>query len=208
MFDPTLMVVAAKVLEKTLNRALLYDPATRLKLTKIQSARILVECSAPDVTLTFEIHEDNISIKTVDDGLDYDVKLKGKGEDFLLLASTAKPHLSNTNIEVSGKITILNTIKHILSDIELDWEQALTDILGVFAGKIAADSLRASWDWTNSQRHLLKENLSAFLTDEIEVLPSLTELQSFYENVDNLNSAVQRCELRLNRIKSKLETNR
>lgn len=204
--DPSIHVALGIALEKCLNTALKYDPGTRYKIEALAGTQIKVCTHAPDITLIFIIEEKNIRVQTVDEDIDADVTISGLFTDFLALVGQDSHSLSDLNIEISGKVSLLNTIKEILSDIDIDWEEPLTEWLGTVPGHAAAKTIRQTFSWSERQKKQFEERLPEYLTEELKAIPSRTELTIFYESVDELASHTQRLEARLARLKPQPQT--
>lgn len=204
--DPSISTAIGLILENSLNTALRYDPATRVKLQALNSKIVKLSCLSPDIELVFFITDEKIRVSTIDDTNDADVIISGEASEFLNLLGQSTHSLSDLNIEISGKVNLLNQIQTILSDVEIDWEEPLTEILGVVPGHALAESLRSSFSWAKKQSDSVKQAIPELLTEELRVVPSETELNHFYQEVDQLSSASQRIDARIQRIKHTLAT--
>ncbi|MFL0804996.1 MAG: SCP2 sterol-binding domain-containing protein [Agarilytica sp.] len=204
--DPSVASAIGLILEKSLNLALNYDPGTRNKLQALRDKSVRVKCESPTLLLTFFISQDSIRVHTVDDGNLADVTISGQTRDFIKLIGQPAHNLNDLHIDVSGKVNILNHIQNILSDIDIDWEEPLTEILGVIPGHALAESIRSTLNWAQRQTRDFKDALPDLLTEELRVLPSESELNDYYKNVDQLASASQRIDARVQRLKSTLSS--
>lgn len=204
--DPSISTAIGLILEKSLNTALRYDPATRVKLQALNSKIVKLSCHSPNIELTFFITDEEIRVSAIDDANDADVIISGEASEFLSLLGQSTYSLSDLNIEISGKVSLLNQIQTILSDVEIDWEEPLTEILGVVPGHALAESLRSSFSWVKKQSDSMKQAIPELLTEELRAVPSETELNHFYQEVDQLSSASQRIDARIQRIKQTLAT--
>ncbi len=204
--DPSIDSAIGLALEKSLNLALKYDPSTRNKLQALQDKSVRVRCESPALSLTFFITQENIRVSSVDDGYSADVTISGQARDFLKLIGQPTHSLNDLHIDVSGKVNLLNHIKNILSDVDIDWEEPLTEILGIVPGHALAESIRSTFGWVKRQSHDFEEALPDLLTEELRALPSESELNDYYKNVDQLSSASQRIDARVQRLKNILSS--
>lgn len=202
--DPSISTAIGLALEKCLNLALRYDPATQAKLRTLNNKIIKLSCRSPNIDLVFFIENEKVRVSTADQENDADVVISGEASEFLSLLGQSTHSLNDLNIEISGKVNILNQIKTILADLDIDWEEPLTEILGIVPGHALAESLRASFHWIKKQSTSLAEAIPDLLSEELRAVPSATELKCFYQDVDQLSSDSQRIDARIQRIKHSL----
>ncbi len=198
--------MTAAILEAGVNRALKHDPATQLKLAKLSGCVLQLVCTSPDVELFFVITEGKIRVLSHCESA-ADVSLSGQAIDFLGLIGESPHSLADADITVSGKVSLLNHLKGILSGLEIDWEDMLADIIGVLPANVAAQTARTSRRWFKQQQRDLRTMLPEYLIEELKVVPSKTELEIFFQEVDELWSAAQRAEAKLQRIRETLKKN-
>lgn len=201
--DPSISVAIALILEKSLNQALQYDPATRLKLSALANKSVKITVSQPSIALTFCLLDDSIQVKTYSEN-DADVEISGTALDFLTAIEGSKHSMADSQLNISGKITVLNHLKEILSDIDIDWEEPLNEIFGVIPGHTLAESLKSSWHWLRQQTQGLQHGIPTYLSEELRAIPTQCELEHFYDEVDQLKSSATRLEAKLKRIQKKI----
>ncbi len=199
--DPSIHTALGIAIEKCLNTALKYDPGTRHKLSALAGKIIKLNCQSPDITLIFIIEKDNLRVHTVDEDIEADIEISGQSKDFLSLIGKDPHSLSDINIDISGKVNLLNQIKEILGDLDIDWEEPLTEWLGIVPGHAVAENIRKVFAWGERQKQEFEARLPEYLTEELRAVPSQPELAKFYEDVDSVVSSVQRLEARIERLK-------
>jgi len=203
--DPTINTAIGAAIEKCLNFALKYDPASRNQLSALENYILCVHAQSPELKLYFTATHNKIDVRSHSDS-EPDVSVSGKAIDFILAMAGPKHSLADSHISVSGKIHLLNLIKALLADLDIDWEQALTEIVGVVPGHAAAEATRTSMRWIKQQTSYALTSLPDYLAEELRAIPSKTELENFYDGVDQLKSASQRLEAKIVRLKKSLST--
>ncbi|WP_086930302.1 ubiquinone biosynthesis accessory factor UbiJ [Agarilytica rhodophyticola] len=203
---PEISTAVAAIIEKSINLALKYDPATRLQLQALSGRSICIECQSPDIQLFFFLEDTQVIVNAHSDEAT-DVKISGNTSDFISMLGQSTHSFAESNITVSGKINVLNQLKEILSDLEIDWEQPLTEIIGILPGHALAQSIRASFNWARRQQQEVKRVLPEYLTEELRLIPAKAEINKYNQDVDMIKSAVQRLEARVQRLKNQLSTN-
>ncbi len=212
--NPDIATVVSLALEKSINLALRYDPATREKLRALAPTRIALTISQPDIPLLFFIEQNTIEENTnkenavrvsmFDEADDADIRLTGKASEFLSLMGKETHSLADVDIDVSGKVSVLNQLQSILGDLDIDWEEPLTEILGVVPGHTVATMIRNAFDWGKTQQQSIHNALPDILTEELRLLPAQTELSHFYNAVDDVSAAAQRLQARIQQLQNSL----
>ncbi len=195
--DPTLLVFFARSIETLINAALKYDPATRQKLSQLTSV-LAIHSQSPDISVYCQSTANGIRLLShYEDKADVEIT----GSPSALLSLLKKPTtFANSDLHVSGNVGLLQQWQQALQDIDIDWEDAISGVLGDIAGPMLAQKLRqgAAWakDFHQEQWRLLKE----YLPEELQVVPSKAELDHFYQAVSELSMDTDRISARLNRI--------
>ncbi|MFL0810363.1 MAG: SCP2 sterol-binding domain-containing protein [Agarilytica sp.] len=204
MLDPSLYSLAASALERAINIALKYDPASQARLAQLDNTNIQIQTHNPSAHFSFLINDRAVLVSAVHEAQESDVKISGEFFDFFTLATQKEASLAKLDIEVSGKVGVLEDIKNILTDLDIDWEAPINEIFGNVPGHAIAQAVRQSSAWLNKQTNNLSDSLPALLIDELELLPSETELKQFYKEVDEANALSQRIHARIQRIQSSI----
>lgn len=201
--DPTLLSGVAVALEKAINSALCYDPGTRSKLNELEGCSLKIHCLAPEFSLLFYLRRDHIEVGTYSEAV-ADIEISGKLVDFLQAIENGKHSYAESRLTISGKISRLNDLKTIFSQLDIDWEEPLTELFGTLSGHALAEGLRGSWQWANQQKSQFEKLLSPYLSEELRILPARTELNAFYNKVDEFRSRVERSAARIARLEKAL----
>ncbi len=198
--SPDIATAVSLALEKSINLALRYDPATREQLRSLAPTKIAVIVSEPEIPLLFLLEHDNVQVRLFSDTNDADIRLNGKATEFLSLMGKETHSLGDVDIDVSGKVSVLNQLQSILKGLDIDWEEPLTEVLGVVPGHQVANIIRNAFSWGKTQHGTFVQALPEILTEELQLLPSQTELTHFYNAVDEVSSATQRLQARIQQL--------
>jgi len=197
--DPTLQTSVAIIIERCINTALRFDPATKAKLANIDGAILAFQCLRPELKLFFCVDTTAINVKSYCE-IPPDVTISGELADFINVMSDSSKTFAASELSVSGKIHVLSQLQEILADADIDWEEPLADIIGVVPGHLVAQSARNAWQWLNTQKRQFEQNFRPYLEEELRAIPSQVELQSFYDDVDDTNARLNRVEARIQRL--------
>lgn len=187
-------------LEACINKALRYDPASRLKLHALAGKRLSVKAHAPDVELTLAITSDETKIFTVSPIADTTAEclLEGQFSGFIALLNGPKTSLAGSQLTLKGETGFLMSLLDITRQLDIDWEDALAEHFGQNAGHNIAELVRFKSSQFARTGQRMPQYIHDFLTEEIRCLPSAFELEDFYDGVDDLREGIERLEARIN----------
>ncbi len=202
MTDPTLIAAATAGLEASINTALQYDPATKLRLQTLAGKSLAIEITELQQTLC--IHFDEQQIRCNRDAENPTTRLVGSLPGLLNLALGEQVNLADSDVQAWGNTALLSDIKTIASDLDIDWEEAINDWMGDVLGHQLAEKIRLQVGWIKQRGQTGKRLISEFMTEELRAIPSASELKHFSADVDHLRLAADRAAARLQRLKQKL----
>ncbi len=105
--------------------------------------------------------------------------------------------VTHKNIEVSGDLVFLQDFKNILSEIEPDFEESLSKIIGDPLAHTVGTFFREANQTQNDFRKTVGRNLTEYLQEETDCLPTRDEAETFYKQVDQLYLDTERLEAKL-----------
>ena len=199
MLDPTLTSALTASAETALNRLLDYDPATRARLQKLQGRSLAVEISELKLCLCAYFETDGVRISTIAE--QPDTTLSGSLPALLRLAQSDRATLADSGVRVRGDMDLLIAVRAIVNDMELDWEQAISDRFGDLAGHQLAAGIRSQWHWLREREASGRRLVGEFLTEELRAIPGALELQHFSQQVDDLRLDCDRLQARVQRLR-------
>ena len=199
--DPSISTAAIAGLESAINMALRYDPGTRAALKKIQGQILAVQSTAPPFTFFLQTCDDDRETLRLFSDHDHQCSptthLRGPLTAIAALAMTDSMTLANSGVEVMGSTAFLSDLQRILGQLDIDWEDALNQLIGELPGHQAAEHIRRVVDWTHQRARSGKRLLSEYLTEELRSLPAKPELKQFYAAVDEVRMQVDRLEQKI-----------
>ena len=184
--------------EEICNQLIKRDPMTLHNLSLLSAKVIVVECSAPALTLYLIPNADGIQIQSVYNDSP-DTTLKGSLADFiqLLTAKDKTTAMFGKTIQVTGDSTLATRFQEILADARIDWEAMLGDIIGDLPAHQVA--LFTAWknQWYKNTGASLLANLDEYLKEEARLIPTRPETETFYKEVEALHERVERLAARI-----------
>lgn len=190
--------------EKMLNAALQYDPATRIGLARLSGKILAVSITAPNINIFVMAMDGEVRLMNHWDG-DVDTRISGSLIALAQLSQTEIHNLKDSGVTVMGDISLLADLQQLLKNLDIDWEEMLSQFTGDIIGHQTAALIRAKFGWIKDRAASAQRLTREFLTEELKTLPSKPELEHFYHQVDDVRLAVDRAAARVEKmIKEKL----
>lgn len=195
----TFTIAALASAEKMLNAALRYDPATRIGLARLEGKILAVQISSPAINVFVMPMDDELRLMGNWDG-DVDTRISGSLIALAQLAQTEIHNLKDSGVTVMGDLNLLADFQRLVKNLDIDWEEMLSQFTGDIIGHQTAQLIRAKFGWAKDRAQSAQRLTSEFLTEELKTLPGKPELNDFYQQVDDLRLAVDRAAARVEAI--------
>lgn len=197
--DAMLVTAALAGLEKLINTALRYDPGTRIALGNLAEQVLAIHVTNPELTVYFTPDDQGIHLLGHWEG-EVHTQLRGSLPALMQLARSETTSFANSGVEVMGNTGLLVDLQRLLKNLDIDWEEALSEMFGDLAGHQSANMIRSGINYTRDRAGEAKRLLREFLTEELQALPSKNELEHFYADVDELRLRADRLEARVQQL--------
>jgi len=135
-----------------------------------------------------------------------DLKLTGTALSFGAFSINIDQQVSffDSGIYVSGDQEVLSQLQKLLKNLDIDWEAALSDIIGDIPAHAVGRSVRSSLQW---KKNILKRTTKVaveFGQEEIQIIPSPIEAMNFADSVKKVQNEVERLTLKIYKLTTKL----
>jgi len=198
------MVLAG--LEITLNRYLGLDPETMARLCGLTGKVIDVELRGLGITLHMAPHSGGIQLlhdyaaeaDAVISGTPISLARVGLGEERGLVFAG--------EVEIRGDVTLGQRFEAILRDIDIDWEEQLSSLVGDVAAHQVGNLVRDTLSWGSKTLETFGRDVSEYLQEESRHLPQRDEVETFLAEVDVLRNDVERLDARAKRLHARINT--
>tara|TARA_R110001592_G_scaffold363321_1_gene683776 strand:- start:43402 stop:44067 length:666 start_codon:yes stop_codon:yes gene_type:complete len=197
---------ALMAIETAINKALEYDPATQNAIGSLAGKVLAIECSLPPLKLYVIHSEKDISLMGQYEG-EADTTLRGTSLSLAALAVDGQDRVSffDTGVEVRGDHDLLRQIKKTLKHLDVDWEAALSQLIGDVPAHLIGESLRTSAQWKKDVTERASATAAEFSQEEARLTPSRNETDHFNSEVKHLANDVDRLAARMNKLKVTLD---
>lgn len=108
--------------------------------------------------------------------------------------------LFSGDVEIIGDTETGQRVRDIINDLDLDWEEQLTKLVGDVVGHKIGNLVRDVSGWASQTRNTVEQDVSEYLQEESRLLPHREEIGPFLEAVDTLRGDVDRLEARVQRL--------
>lgn len=202
--DPMLSTAALASAEKIINAALAYDPASRIALEQLAPQVLAIHITSPDVKIYLVPTPDGVNLRGHYEG-DVTTQLQGTLPALISLIKSDRLNFKDSGVQLFGSTSFLADLQKILQNLEIDWEEMLSQIFGDIIGHQSAELIRGKMSWAKDRANNIQRLTSEFLTEELRVLPNQPELAFFNAQVDELKLGADRVAARIDQILARIE---
>ena len=202
----SLPVLVLAGLEIALNRYLSLAPETLARLAELTGKVIAVELRGLGVTLYMAPHGGGIQLlgdyrgepHTTISGAPLSLVRAGYAKD--------RSALFAGEAEIRGDAALGQRFEAILREIDIDWEEQLSRLVGDVAAHQVGNLVRDTLAWGAKSADTLSRDVSEYLQEESRQLPQRDEVDGFLAAVDTLRNDAERLEARVKRLHAKIES--
>ncbi|GMQ89724.1 MAG: SCP2 sterol-binding domain-containing protein [Gammaproteobacteria bacterium] len=205
--DPAGMVVS--LLEALINRMLRLDNESLRRLGELDGKVIrIVLGRSTDSVAPVEIYAlpsaDGLRLRRQPDR-EPDVTLSGTLPVLLRLGGgDVRPELfASGDLEISGDAELGRRFQRAMVDLDIDWEEQASRIVGDVAAHELGNLLHGARAWQARSLRSLGEDLTEYLQEESRVLVNRNRVEAFLCEVDGLRADADRLEARLRRLQGR-----
>jgi len=202
--DPTLSTAAFASLERMINSALSYDPGSQQKLRKLGAKTLQVCCQGPAITAFVLIEDGLVQLRQHYEG-QIDCQLKGSAMALANLGLSSQHSLANSGVQVFGSTGLLVDLQGIAKDLDIDWEEPLSQLLGDVAGPGLAGLVRKGMSFWREREASVWQRSGEALSEELRATPHPFELEDFNQAVDQLRDDGERLAAKVAKLQQSLE---
>jgi ubiquinone biosynthesis protein UbiJ len=188
-------------LEGLLNATLRLDPQALQRLARLQGKVICFDFSGFEQQLYFVPTAEGLQLHGRFEG-EPDCRLSGSPLALarLGLAENKSGELFGGGVSIQGDGALAQRFGKILADLDIDWEEQLSRLVGDIPAHQAGRAYRSARHWAEQSRHSLELDLGEYLQEELGWLPRPEDLGHFSSGVDELRDDVERLQARVNRL--------
>ena len=183
--------------EKIVNKVLSLDEETLAALAILAGNVIEIDVLKTELRIFILPSGKGITLETEYEGK-ADVAIKGTPSALLGMISAEK--IGAGDVEINGNVGLAQNFKSILRDVEIDWEEYLSQFIGDIASHKIGNFLRQVSRFAKKSGKTIGMDISEYLRYEKEALLDKSEVDEFNQAVDKLRDDVERLQKRLERL--------
>ena len=186
-------------IETSLNAWLTLDGATLPKFNNMQGKIICLHVTGLDLKLYFLPDQNDIAVMGNYAG-EPDTTIKGAPITLMRLgtSSNSGKTLLDSDATIEGDTHLGAEFSRILSEIDIDWEDVLSQFVGDTVAYQAGQLVSGSADWLKEKHQTIQADTTEYLTEEAQLTPAEAEVNHYLDQVDELRMSVDRLEARVN----------
>lgn len=195
--------IALSTLEKMLNRALSLDPYCGETLKSLDGKLIEVALSHCDLSVFIRILSTGVQLESPCDEAVPDIHLYGSVADYIKMVTDirrARP-VFGSQVRISGDVEVVQNLKTLLSELEIDWEEQVSQWLGDTAAHGISLALRSLNHWSQQTADAFWSDLGEYLSEEKRVVLHADEVRVYLDEVDDIRDDVERLIARVERLR-------
>ena len=191
------------LIETTINRYLALDPEMLTKLAAFSGKVIKIELSGIDKQFYIFPSDKGVEVRVEhesDAGVDADTILRGTPIALFKmgLTSNAANMLLKGEVEITGDTRLGHQFKQAFSEMDIDWSEPLAELVGDGLAYQVQQASKRFFSWGKQSVEAVSLSASEYLQEESRDVVTETELEIFYQNVDDIRNDVDRLEAKIN----------
>lgn len=202
------VLTLTEALETSINLILKQDPDTLEKLTALQGKIFAFELgdhADPDLTLYIFPHNEGVQVHYFYEGT-ADTTLQGTPLAFINMSlGDSSESFFSGEIRIKGDIELGQRFKRIVDQLDIDWEEWLSDYTGDLIAFKTGSLVRNLTAWGKETLNTLQLDAREYLQDEGQSTPHPHELEDFARDISQLRDHTARLEARILRLKKHME---
>tara|TARA_Y100000588_G_C13951432_1_gene794539 strand:- start:174 stop:773 length:600 start_codon:yes stop_codon:yes gene_type:complete len=189
-------------LEKVLNQALSLDPYCTANLQKLDGKLIEIALDNSEHLLRIRIVSTHVRVESPTEKDQPHVRIQGSVAAYIKMISDirqARP-VFGSQMCISGDVETVQTLKTLLSELEIDWEEQIAQWFGDTAAHGIGLAVRSLHRWGRQTSDSFWCDLGEYLTEEKEFVPNGDEVKHYIDGVDEIRDDVERLAARVERL--------
>ncbi|MEB8431775.1 SCP2 sterol-binding domain-containing protein [Cocleimonas sp. KMM 6892] len=123
----------------------------------------------------------------------------------LSTAENSGETLLKSDVEIDGDMRIAEKFSAVLREIDIDWEEHLSRLVGDIVAHQAGQFIRGASRWLNETNDAMKMNTAEYINEEAKLSPADAEVKYYMDQVDDLRMGVDRLDARISNLTSNLK---
>ena len=190
-------------IETAMNAWLKLDGETLPKFSKLNGKIIRLHITGLELNLYFLPSASSIQVMgnypSEEDGGIIDATIHGSPMALMRLstADNAGETMLKSDVEIEGEMHVAETFSAILREVDIDWEELLSKLVGDIIANQAGQASKNITGWLKDSTQAMKLNAAEYISEESKLTPAAAEVSYFMDQVDELRMTADRLEARI-----------
>lgn len=196
-------------IETAINGWLKLDGEALPRFTMLEGKIIRLHITGLDLNLFFLPTASGIQVlghyPDIDQGGIIDATIHGSPMSLIKLgtASNSGETLLKGDVEIEGDMRVAEKFSAILGEVDIDWEELLSKLVGDIIAHQAGEAIRSVSGWFKESAQAMQMNTAEYLNEETKLTLADAEVSLFMDQVDETRMDADRLEARINLLKEK-----
>lgn len=191
-------------IETAINAWLKLDAETLPRFASLDGKIIRLHITGLDLNLYFFPSASGIQVQgnypSEEDGGVVDATIHGSPMALIRLGTSnnAGETLLKSDVEIEGEMQVAEKFSEILREVDIDWEELLSKLVGDVVAHQAGQVTRNISGWFKESAEAMKLNTAEYISEEAKLSPADAEVRYYMDQVDDMRMDVDRLEARVN----------
>lgn len=192
--------------ETAINAWLKLDSETLPRFSELDGKIICLHITGLDFNLYFFPSVSGIQVlgnyPSKEDGGMVDATIHGSPMALIKLGTSnnAGETMLKSDVEIDGDMHVAETFSSILKEVDIDWEELLSKLVGDIVAHQAGQVARSASSWFKDTVDAMKLNTGEYISEESKLSPADTEIHDYMKQVDDIRMGVDRLTARINNL--------
>lgn len=198
----------AVIFEQLSNRLLSLDCEAHTQLSQFSNKIIQLKITDLNLNYFFIFPGGNLIIKSHCERPP-SALISGKLIAFLNAASSTNSGdaIFTGDLHFSGEISTARQFQNVIQSLEIDWQEPFAQIFGDLVGHTLTTGIKHAGQFAQNLFSNLRQDIPEYLQEELRVLPTQCEIDSYCEHIDTLRSQSDRLDARIHQLTERLPSN-
>ncbi len=198
-------------IEAAINAWLKLDEDTLPRFSTLDGKIIRFHITGFDLNMYFLPSPSGIQVlgayPSEEEGGEVDATIHGSPMALLALSTSknAGETMLKSEVEIEGDMRVAEKFSQILREVDIDWEELLSKLVGDIVAHQAGQATRSISSWFKETGEAMRMNTGEYLSEESKLTPANAEISYHMDQIDEVRMGVDRLEARINLLKSEME---
>jgi len=121
----------------------------------------------------------------------------------LSTSNNAGEAMLKSDVEIEGDMRVAEKFSAILREVDIDWEELLSKLVGDIVAHQAGQVTRNVTGWLKDTADAMQQNTGEYISEESGLSPAQAEINEYMDQVDNIRMDVDRLDARIKLLQEK-----